>query len=114
MFEELWNHQASALQERARSLKTELARIESEKQQFLDRIVRTDVPSVISAYEERIQRLDERKALTAERIAKCGRPVGDFDESLRTALLFLGNPSRLQAVGFRAVRGQTRGAETGF
>ncbi len=37
------------------------------------------------------------KLAQAERIAKCGRPVRDFEKSLATALRFLGDPPRLWA-----------------
>ncbi len=39
--------------------------------------------------------LEERKALLAERIGNCGRPLKSFDASFRTALDFLANPYEL-------------------
>jgi Putative transposase len=53
------------------------------------------VPSIVTAYEKRIRELEQRKIVLAERIANCGRPLRDFDESLRTSLDFLRNPWNL-------------------
>ena len=43
------------------SLKTELAKIERQVDQFLDRIADASVPSVISTYENRIRKLEAEK-----------------------------------------------------
>jgi hypothetical protein len=66
-------------------------------EQFLDRIAQAQLPSVITAYENRIRRLEERKIELNERIANCGRPLRGFDETLRTSLDFLANPCNLWA-----------------
>ncbi len=99
MFKELWNHRLVSGEARARSLKTKLAGTERQIEQFLDRIADTATPSVITAYENRITKLEREKLEIKERIAKCGRPVRDFDSTLRTALEFLGNPYKLWASG---------------
>src|SRR5690606_22676009 len=88
MFEELWNHRLAASESYARTLKAELAKIERQVEQFLDRIVDADTPSVVTAYERRIRQLEEQKIAIDEKIANCGRPVRSFDETLRTALEF--------------------------
>ncbi len=38
---------------------------------------------------------ESRKALLGERIANCGRPLPDYDETFRTAMEFLANPYKL-------------------
>ena len=43
-------------------------------------------PSVIAAYENRIEALEDRKIVLAEKIAMTRRPVRSFDETARTAL----------------------------
>jgi hypothetical protein len=55
------------------------------------------LPSVITAYENRIRNLEERKIEISEKIANCGRPLRSFDETLRTSLDFLANPCNLWA-----------------
>ncbi len=49
----------------------------------------------ITAYEQQITRLEERKVELSESIKKCGRPLRDFDGTFRTAFEFLGNPQKL-------------------
>ena len=70
-------------------------KIENQVEQFLDRIVDADTPSVIAAYETRIKRLENQKILLKEKIMSSGRPMKSFDDSLRTALEFLANPWKL-------------------
>src|SRR5574338_397185 len=95
MFEDLWNHRVATGEGRVRALKAELGRIERQVEQFLDRIADADVPSVITAYEGRIRKLEEERIVATERIARCGRPLRSFDETLRTALVFVTSPWNL-------------------
>ncbi len=97
MFKELWDHRLASGEENRRVLTTELSTIERQVEQFLDRIADAATPSVIAAYEKRIRKLEERKLNITEKIANCGRPLRSFDETLRTALNFLGNPLKLWA-----------------
>ena len=76
-------------------LQSEVKRIEGEIAQFLDRIVRTENVSVVSAYEQRITELETDKLLARERIASCGRPIATFEHQHRTAMQFLENPQKL-------------------
>ena len=50
---------------------------------------------MINAYEKRIQKPEENKIVLHEKIANCGRPVRAYEETLRIALNFLGNPYKL-------------------
>ena len=40
-------------------------------------------------------KLEAQKIEVSEKIANCGRPLGSFDETLRTAFDFLENPYKL-------------------
>ena len=95
MFKDLWNHRLASGESRARALKKELANIEKQGEHFLDRITETTVPSVITAYENRIRKLEEQKLLLIEKIETGGRPLRSFDEALRTAMEFLASPWKL-------------------
>ena len=99
MFKDLWDHRLASGVARAKSLKLELSKVNQQVEHFLDRIADASVPSVVSAYEVRIKALEDRKIVLAENIAQCGRPVRSFDETLRTAFDFLGNPWKLWASG---------------
>jgi site-specific DNA recombinase len=95
MFEDLWSHRLATSAGRAKALQAKLTKVERQEGQLLDRIVEASAPAVISAYENRIRKLGEEKIAISEKIANCGRPLKDFDETLRTALDFLGNPQKL-------------------
>ena len=95
MFRDLWNHRLASGEARGRALKKELTNIEKQVGQLLDRITETTVPSVITAYENRIRKLEEQKLLLIEKIETAGRPLRSFDEALRTAMEFLASPWKL-------------------
>ena len=97
MFQYAWDYRLAMGEERSRSLKSELTKVEAQVERFLDQIADTDVPSVISTYETRIRKLEEKKIELSEKIENCGRPIRGFDETLRTALDFLQNPQILWA-----------------
>lgn len=88
-------HRLATGAERVKGLKAELGKVNSQVEQFLDRIADATVPSVIAAYGTRIKTLEYRKIVLAENIAKTGRPVRSFDETLRTAFDFLASPCLL-------------------
>ncbi len=92
MFERLWNHMLSQADVQSNALGAQLVKTESQIAQFLERILETSVPTVITAYEERIRKLEEEKLLLRERMTNAGRPAGNFDKTLRTAVDFLANP----------------------
>lgn len=95
MFENLWNHRLESAVEKAKMLRAELKKTQRGVDQFLDRIADAQLPSVITAYENRIRKLEAQRIVLQEKIAHCGRPLKCFDDSFRTALDFLGNPMKL-------------------
>ncbi|MEX2615672.1 MAG: hypothetical protein WD767_06225 [Alphaproteobacteria bacterium] len=97
MFRKLWDERLHSRKAGSQSLEMEIRKIEKDVEKLLDRIVDLDNPSVIHAYEKRIRDMESRRIETQEKIAQCGRPVRGFDDSLGTALDFLGNPQKLWA-----------------
>ncbi len=95
MFEDIWNHRIAYGQERVKDMRRELGKIEKQVEQLLDRIVDAQSATVVSAYEARIQKLEEDKRILSESMDNVGRPVRDFDDSLRTALQFLSSPWKI-------------------
>lgn len=95
MFRELWARQASLAQAQKKAMALELAKVDGQVKLLLERILDVSVPSVIAAYEQRVQRLEEERFALLEKIASGGRPASDFDTTLRTALDFLANPWNL-------------------
>ena len=92
MFKDLWEEKKGLVEQEAHSMKSELLKIDHKVEQFMERIVETDAPTVVSAYEKKLQRLEEEKVLLREKIEQCGRPHQPFEDSFRTAMTFLGNP----------------------
>ncbi len=99
MFKDLWDHRLAYAKSQSQALKVELAKVESQVGQLLERILDANVPSVIAAYERRIEQLETEKHLIKERIANSDRPATGFEETLRTALDFLSNPWNLWCSG---------------
>ena len=95
MFAALWEQRLASGEVRSKSLKVEAQKLEKQVEQILDRIVEAESPTVITAYEKRVKALEMRKLEIDDAIANCGRPVRDYDETLRTALDFLGSPHKL-------------------
>lgn len=95
MFEELWDYRLSQAKGQAKALVAELAKVEKQIGHYLERILDVSVPAVISAYEDRVRKLEEDKLLIKEKMANAGQPKAGFEQSLRTALVFLSSPWNL-------------------
>ncbi|WP_421693845.1 hypothetical protein [Aestuariivirga sp.] len=80
----------------------QVASIGTKIAQFLDRIVESDSSRVIGAYERKVEGLECQKLVLAEKTARCGTALPDYDETLRTALTssqilaFFGKQDRLK------------------
>ena len=95
MFREIWDHQTAGLADAVKAMKAQATKLDGEINAYLDRILATSSPSVISAYEKRIAALESEKIALNEKAAESARPVKPFDEAFRTPLAFLANPWKL-------------------
>ena len=95
MVRDLWVGIGEKTKTRGSSLKAEIAQIEARIARLTERVTATDSPAVIEAYETQIHQLHTEKIAKQERLAKCGRPLVDFDDAFRTAFVFLANPYKL-------------------
>ncbi|CAN7759299.1 recombinase family protein [Ensifer adhaerens] len=95
MLKKLWDHRLAQAQSQINGMKAELVSLDREVGTYLQRIVQTAVPSVVSAYENQIGKLEERKVLVREQIVSAGRPRSTLEDTVRTALGFLANPWNL-------------------
>ena len=95
MFKQIWEARVAQIGSQGAALKSELLKIEKQITQSIDRAIATDAPAMIAVYEGKVVELTTQKSLVQERIANAGRPASSFDASLRTALDFLANPSKL-------------------
>ena len=99
MFKDLWNYRLEYQKTHSKALALEITKVERKIEQLLDRIVDAESNAVVGAYEKRIGELQLDKQIKQEKIANCGRPLGDFDDSFRTAIDFLSNPHQLWGTG---------------
>ncbi len=88
MFEDLWNHRLQTQKARGQSIGTEIAKIDGQIEQLLNRVVEADSSAVIRAYESRINDLEADKIELKEKLASCGKPVRGFEETFITAMEF--------------------------
>lgn len=94
-FRDIWNARLAGSKDRAKSLEAETRKIDHDIGQLMDRIVAADSDALISAYERRVRALEEQRVKLRENAADCGRPIADYDATLRTAVQFLANPCNL-------------------
>lgn len=95
----LWDHRREYEKSLKKEMQTELIQLEKDIQRSIDRFMDATSQRVTQSIERRIEKLEEQKLLTQEKIAQCGRPLRDFDKSFRTALEFLANPLKLWVSG---------------
>jgi hypothetical protein len=95
MFEELWRRRLERGEEQVKALAEQLTKVDRQVAQLLERVLDASVPSVIGAYEQRIAQLEKEKIVIREKVETVGRPKGNHDRALRTALSFLSSPWNL-------------------
>jgi site-specific DNA recombinase len=96
MFRDAWRKQARTVDDRIATLRKSLRAIETQVGHLLDRVTECNAASLVTAYETRIQKLEEEKLVLEERIsAAMGDKPPSFDDALRTAVEFLVSPCKL-------------------
>jgi site-specific DNA recombinase len=95
MLRDLWIDRQDGASKRAADYRAELAKTERKLEQLVERIVNTDSPALVGAYENQVRRLEEERITLGERSKNAGRPQMTFDDTFRTACAFLANPYKL-------------------
>jgi site-specific DNA recombinase len=109
LFRDLWDARVAAAHSNRAHLHAEVKLLEQQIEHLVDRIIKAESPTVLTAYENRLATLEMQKAKAAETVANCGRPLKDFDSTHRTALEFLENPFNTWTYGnLEAKRGVIR------
>ena len=104
MFRDIWHMRLAQAQEGKAVLTKQVGEIESQIDALLDRIVDASSPSVVAAYEKRIEKLEREKLLLAEKAAQCVPPPGRLEEVIEPALAFLSNPWNIYKKGSFALK----------
>ena len=93
MLAKAWEIRSGAASVRRGRAASDLARLEKKIDQMMDRLVETDAAPMIAAYESKIRKMEEQKAVLREQaMRKNNEPKIGFEEIYRTALGFLANP----------------------
>ncbi len=99
MFNDAWNMRLIEAKNDKAALKRQIADLDKQIQGLLDRIMDATSPSVIGAYEARIDKLEREKILLTERVDQIMPPKGRREESIEPVLEFLSKPWNLYENG---------------
>lgn len=99
MFADMWAYRVSQAQAHKKALSAKILKVEKDIAQYTKQILNVRSEGAIQALDTQISQLHAEKLLIQEKMATSGAPVRSFDDALRTALLFLGNPWKLWASG---------------
>ncbi|VXC98058.1 Recombinase [Oceanicaulis sp. 350] len=91
-FKMIWDHQIEGFAETAKAMRVEAQKVEKQIAGYLDRILDATSPSVIQAYEKRINELELNKTALLEKAEQSAQPPKSFEQAFRTPLAFLSNP----------------------
>ena len=95
MLEKLWEERRGNAVQRTGKIKAEITATTRKVEKLVERLVDTDCDTVIRTYEDEIRKLEEQKIRLIERSSQCGRSLGTFDETFRTAMEFFADPQKL-------------------
>ena len=95
LFKKRWDQSQAHTREAQKALKQEVTAIEKKIEATLDLMLNSESRSVIGAFERKVEELERKKLVLAERTARCGREAKGFDETFRTAFDFISNPWNL-------------------
>lgn len=99
MFSDIWEQRTLNAKQQASKVKSDIAKLDRQISNSLDRIVDTTNDSVIAAFEQRITELERKKQLLIESSAQMSQSKPSFERSFRTAIEFLANPQKLWTHG---------------
>ncbi len=72
--------------------RTEQRQIKKQIESLLDRVVDTESPTLITAYEKRIKKMERQKLILDEKLSTQGKTLHPFEQMFEHALVFLANP----------------------
>ncbi|WP_246736012.1 hypothetical protein [Enterovirga aerilata] len=73
-------------------IRKELKDLAAQTEKLLERIVETDNPAVVSAYEKKVSALESQRIILTEQADNAGKPRYAFDDVFELAMRFLANP----------------------
>ncbi len=104
MFKDAWSERGEQLQQVTVGLKRELKALDTDIDELVQRIVETSNTTVITAYETKIEQLQQKKLSISDRLRNQSKPKHSFEESIEHAITFLQNPRRIWDSGDFAMK----------
>lgn len=104
MFVDAWEARLSEAQAAKDGVLRQAREVEKQIEALLDRLVEAASPSVVKAYESRIEKLEREKLVLAERAGRALPPKGRLEEFIELSLMFLANPCNIWNNGSTALR----------
>ncbi|WP_251363826.1 recombinase family protein [Epibacterium ulvae] len=99
MFKDAWGQRAGQMEADKRLIRTERNRLDRQIEGLLDRVVDADSPTLITAYEKRIEKMEREKLILDEKLQNQGKPMHTFEQMFEHALQFLSNPWKIWKSG---------------
>ena len=99
MFRTAWDMRHANLEAMHILAKREIASLEQQIEQLVDRMVETSSATALSAFEARLAKLEREKLVAQEKLPQTAASERPFDEMFELAMRFLSNPWKLWASG---------------
>ncbi len=99
LFKDAWSQRLAQAKHQANALKQEVIKIDKQIDGLLTRIIETENKTVITAYEDKIAKLEKKKLLAVEKGTKRPSTNAAFEELFERGLQFLSNPWNIWVSG---------------
>ncbi len=97
MLKKAWRQHEARATSSHNAAKRELTQIDEQIHELVDRILKTTSDTVLRAFEQKIESLEDQKRILAEKLARAPKPKRSFDEMFEHAMAFLASPWKLWA-----------------
>ncbi len=99
MLKHAWDQRQGQTDAAKATLKRDIAKIETQQETLLDRLVETGNPKVIAAHEAKIAKLEEDKLRLTDQMMTRGKPHKTLDEIFELLRGFLSSPWNIYTSG---------------
>ena len=99
MFKDCWERFRLDAAASIKAVSDEMAAVEKQIAETVDKVVDATNPRVVKAFEKRIEELDRMQLVLRERAANAGQPVHPFSQMFELSMRFLSNPCVLWKSG---------------
>ena len=92
MFKTAWQQKLAQTKYGLKAINSDIASIETQIENLLNRIMDSTSNSLISAYETKIEKLEKKKLIALDKLENQGKPKHTYEELFEPAIEFLSNP----------------------